>query len=372
MPEPTLSPYHHRLTALQEAIETSDLDGIILNPGSTLYFLTGLDFHLMERPVLLFIGAQGAPRMVLPALEKMKLNESPYPIKADTYGEDPDTWPAKITGILGGDVSRLGGERRGLRFLETDLISQAAPQSTLVAADALIARIRGRKDRAEIEKMRRAVAVAETALRATLQTVRGGMTERELSDELIIQLLRAGSTLDLPFAPIVSFGENSANPHASPGARQLREGDLVLIDWGARVDGYVSDLTRVFAYGDVPEKLRDIARIVEKANLAAQAVSRAGVTVEQVDHAARSVIEQAGYGDAFVHRTGHGLGLEAHEEPYIRAGNDSKLEVGHAFTIEPGIYLENLGGVRIEDDVVVTEDGIEVLGTLPRELVSIG
>src|SRR5690606_5202329 len=157
---------------------------------------------------LLVIPANGAPRLMLPELEKLKLAEAPYEIISETYGEDPRRWPNVLTRVLDGVEGRVGAERRGLRFLETDLISRASGGVELVAADELVARVRGRKDAAEVSVMRKAVEIAQTAVETTVSAIREGMTERELSSELVLNLLRAGSSLDLPFAPIVSFGEN--------------------------------------------------------------------------------------------------------------------------------------------------------------------
>ncbi len=360
--------FAHRLQRFQDRIREAGLGALVLTPGATLTYLTGLDFHLMERPVLLVVPADGDARILLPQLETLKLERAPFAIDAVPYGEDPTTWPRQAAAALDGIGGKIGGETRGLRFLETRLIDQALPGVELVPGDAVVAEVRGRKDAAEIAIMRRAVVAAETAVEKTVARVREGMTEREMATELVAQLRAAGSQDDLPFNPIVAFGENSADPHAAPTDRKLRRGDLVLIDWGARIDGYASDLTRVFAFGEVSDELKKVAEIVEKANLAAQRVSKPGVEAGAVDRAARGVIEDAGYGAYFTHRTGHGLGLETHEEPYIRGDNTQRLEPGHAFTIEPGIYLAGKGGVRIEDDVIVTEDGIEVLSTLPRGL----
>ncbi len=365
-------PYTKRLTALRQQLASRGLSALLLNPGPTLHYVTGLDFHLMERPVLLAIRSEGPPRLLLPELEVLKLDSAPYAIEAEAYGEDPKGWPAALARVLDGIEGRVGAEPRGLRLLETRLIEQAKSGIELVPADELVADVRGRKDAREIATMRRAVEIAEEAVEKTLAEIREGMTEQALAEALVLNLLRAGSSLDLPFAPIVSFGENSANPHASPTSRALRTGDLILIDWGARYEGYVSDLTRVFAFGEVPEELQEIARLVEKANLAAQAAARPGVEAGAVDRAARDTITEAGYGPLFRHRTGHGLGMEAHEEPYMRGDNTQPLEPGHAFTIEPGVYKSGLGGVRIEDDVVVTDTGIDVLSTLPRGLRSVG
>ena len=183
--------------------------------------------------------------------------------------------------------------------------------------------------------------------------------------------MRGGSQPELPFAPIVSSGPNSANPHVSPGERRLQPGDLLVVDWGARVDGYISDLTRTFAIGEVEAGYRKIHQIVREANAAGRAAGKPGVPCAAVDQAARAVIEKAGYGQYFTHRTGHGIGLEAHEEPYLRSDNTQLLEPGMTYTVEPGIYLPGRNGVRIEDNMVITENGAECLGDMPRELQAI-
>ena len=368
---PADSRYASRLAALQGALAAAGLEGVVLNPSASFHHLTGLDFHVMERPVLLVVPAEGMPRLLLPELEALKLENAPFPLHHWTYGENPATWAGVAAHALG-SLQKVGAEGRGLRLLELDLLRQARPGLEVVAADALIGAARACKDADEIELMLEATRIAEKAVEATLAGVREGMTEKELSQELVLQLLGAGSSLDLPFAPIVSFGENSANPHASPTDRRLRQGDLVLIDWGARYQGYASDLTRVYAFGDVPDELAHIAGVVERANAAGREATRPGVPAGDVDRAARGVIEREGYGALFVHRTGHGLGLETHEEPYMRGDNAALLEAGNVFTVEPGIYKAGLGGVRIEDDVVVTPTGARVLSTLPRGLRPIG
>jgi Xaa-Pro dipeptidase len=202
--------------------------------------------------------------------------------------------------------------------------------------------------------------------------VRPGISERAIASELTLQLLRHGSDSEFPFAPIVSGGPNSANPHASPSERPLQTGDLLVIDWGAIYNGYISDLTRTFAIGQVDEEYRRIHEIVQQANGAGRQAGGPGVPCEVVDQAARRVIEQAGYGVYFTHRTGHGIGMEGHEHPYIRAGNTDALRPGMTYTVEPGIYLPGRNGVRIEDNMLVTEAGVETLSDLPRELITLG
>ncbi len=216
--------------------------------------------------------------------------------------------------------------------------------------------------------MRKAVVIAEAALETTLNSIGVGKSEREIAAKLTLNLLREGSDVVLPFSPIVSSGPNSANPHAEPGERILRDGDLLVIDWGASYNGYISDLTRTFAIGSVDQEFQEISKLVAEANAAGKAAAEPNRSAGSVDQAVRQVIETGGYGANFTHRTGHGIGMEAHEEPYIRSGNPLVLQSGMAFTIEPGIYLQGRGGVRIEDNIVVTNDGAECLSSLPREL----
>jgi Xaa-Pro dipeptidase len=226
------------------------------------------------------------------------------------------------------------------------------------------------KDTAEISSMRQAVKIAEDALLATLPIIKPGICESDISAELTIQLLRAGSDPSLAFYPIVAGGPNSANPHSEPGSRQLQWGDMLIIDWGAVYRGYCSDLTRTFAIGNVSDnEMHHVAAAVRDANLAAQRACKPAIAAGQIDDAARELITQAGYGPYFNHRVGHGIGMEGHEPPYLFAENQQLLAEGMTFTIEPGIYLPGRGGVRIEDNMVITSSGVECLSDLPRELI---
>jgi Xaa-Pro dipeptidase len=362
---------HARLDRLSLALERAGLHAIALNPGPTLQYLSGVSFHLMERPVVLLVAPGRDPALVLPELELPKVGMFPYRVEAFAYGEDPSTWEAVFRSAVRAldlDGRRIGVEPRQMRLLEFRYVKSGAPDADFPEATAVLSELRLRKDRAEIEAMRRAVHIAQAALESTLPSVRIGMTERELAAELLTQLLRQGSDPELPFAPVVSAGPNSANPHASPTDRKLQVGDLLVIDWGAAHDGYISDLTRTYALGRVDAELEKIHTIVQQANAAGRAAAQPGAPCGAVDTAARAVIEAAGYGKYFTHRTGHGIGMEAHEDPYMRSDNRQPLEPGMAFTVEPGIYLPERNGVRIEDNLVITESGAEVLSDMPREL----
>ena len=364
-----------RLDKLNASLSTGGLDSVVLNPGPTLSYLTGLNFHLMERPVVLFFAKDQTPALVLPELELQKVANLPYKLQVFSYSENPAEWDAafrKAAQALGLDGKRIGVELRQLRLLEFRYVKNAAPEADFPDAGDALSQLRLRKDKTEVEAMRRAVQIAQSALEATIPLIKIGMTEKELSAELVMQLFKHGSEPEMPFSPIVSSGPNSANPHASPSDRKLQAGDLLVVDWGAAHGGYISDLTRTFAVGEVDAEYAKIHKIVQEANAAGRAASKPGVPCASVDKAARDVIEQAGYGKYFTHRTGHGIGMEGHEDPYMRGDNMQLLEPGMAFTVEPGIYLAGRNGVRIEDNVVITESGADVLSDMPREMRVVG
>jgi Xaa-Pro dipeptidase len=364
-----------RLEKLNASLRNSGLDAVALNPGSTLTYLTGAHFHLMERPVVLLVAPGQDPALILPELEMLKVEHIPYSVQAFPYGENPSAWGdvfRNAVQALGLSGKRIGVETEHMRLLEYNFIQAGAPSAEFPDASETLGLLRLRKEPQEVERMRKAVKIAQAALEATLPLIKIGMTERELAAELVVQLLHNGSDAGLPFTPIVSGGPNSANPHASPTDRKLQAGDLLVIDYGAAFDDYISDITRTFAVGEVDAEFEKIHKIVQEANAVGRAVGKPGVPCAEVDKAARGVIEQAGYGEYFRHRTGHGIGMEAHEHPYMRGDNMQLLEPGMAYTVEPGIYLAGRNGVRVEDNVVVTETDSESLSDLPREMRVVG
>ena len=365
----------HRLDRLKSILSESDQDALVLNPGASLYHLSGFHFHLMERPVVLFIPRSGTPALVLPALEMLKMKEMPIQVVSFPYGDNPATWVEsfrKAVDFLGMKKCSVGIEPTCLRALEMNFLQSALPDASFPDASPQLSEWRICKDADEISSIRQAVKIAETALTSTLPFIHIGVTEKEIFTELSLQLIRAGSDLNMAFQPIVSGGPNSANPHAEPSGRKLVNGDLLVIDWGAVFNGYVSDLTRTFAVGDVDQEFKQIAAVTAEANTAGRAACRPGINAGEVDLAARKVIQASGYGEYFTHRTGHGIGLEGHEPPYIFGENSLVLKPGMVFTIEPGIYLPGRNGVRVEDNIVITSNGAETLSSLPRELRILG
>ncbi len=367
--------YPARLKRLRAALAAAKLDCVAAIAGPNLLYLTGLAFHLSERPTVGFFPAQGDPVIVAGSLEESKITTgAPYAVKSFTYTDSggPAAAFGQAVQALKLGKTRLGVEGRRMRVMEYQFLEEAAPGLKIDPAEEIFAALRMTKDEAEIALMRKATVIAETALQNTLPKIKPGLTEREISAELVVQTLRAGSDAELPFAPIVASGPNSALPHAFVTDRVIEKGDLLTLDWGAATGGYFSDLTRTFAIGEISPELKKIYELVKGANAAGRAAARPGVTCASVDAAARQVITDGGYGEYFTHRVGHGLGMEGHEDPSMHGSNTLKLAAGMTFTVEPGIYLPHQGGVRIEDDMVVTQDGAESLSTYPRELQSIG
>jgi Xaa-Pro dipeptidase len=363
-----------RFEKLQKAIIDFGFDGVILNPGASLEYLTGLSFHLMERPVILLFVPGKKPALILPELEKVKLEACPIEFTAAFFGDNPaERTVAFRNALTGFDLNgkKIAVEPTRLRFLEMEYLRETTPQAKFVDGSAVFHRLRLHKDAQEITAMRKAVDIAQVAFQKLIPFIHIGKTEHELANRLTSLLLEGGSDPELPFQVILSSGPNSANPHAEPSERKLQTGDLVVVDWGASYQGYASDLTRTLVMGDPNSEQKAIAASVLRANQAGRAAGKPGIAAGDVDRAARAEIERDGFGKYFTHRTGHGLGMEAHEAPYMFAENLEHLEAGMVYTVEPGIYLPGKGGVRIEDDVVATTDGSETLSDLPRELVVI-
>ncbi len=359
-----------RVERLQEEAGQKGLDCMALVPGANLFYLTGLSFHLSERPVVGLFPVDRPPAIVLPGLEAPKLEQAaceftPYPYSDE---EGPALAFHQACATLELAEARIGVEGLRMRLMEVRYLERYAPGCQLVPADEVTAALRMVKDEGELDLMRRATAVAEVALHNLFDQLRAGMTEREVAGLLMVELLRAGGE-GMPFQPIVVAGPNAASPHSTPSDRPIRPGDLVVVDCGATVGGYASDITRTVGIGSPPEEMAQVYAVVHEANAAGRAAAGPGVAAQEVDRAARAVIAAAGYGEFFIHRTGHGLGLEGHEPPYIVAGNEMPLRSGMTFTVEPGVYLPGKGGVRIEDDVVITPQGAESLTNFPRELI---
>jgi Xaa-Pro dipeptidase len=348
------------------------LDAVVLVPGANLRYFTGLDFHLSERPLLAIVSAAGLA-LVLPELEVPQLAARPELAARVFSWSDEAGYEGAFRAALR-DLELLdqvvGIDSMTMRAGEYLALLAEAPDLQLRRAEGALMALRARKEPDELAAIRAAVALSERALERLLPELSAGQSEGQIAERLGELLGEEGSE-GHAFAPLVQSGPNSALPHGAPSARQLGPGEPLLIDYGGRKGGYPADITRTLFVGEPTPELAHIFELVSAANHAAVAAVAPGVAMQEVDRAARRVIQEAGYGAQFIHRTGHGLGLEVHESvPQLAEGVVAPLEPGMVMTIEPGIYLPGVGGVRLEDVVVVTATGAEVLTRLPHELVS--
>lgn len=364
----------NRISHLQNIMRDNELHAVALNPSPNLVYLTGLDFHLFERPIVVIVPQDGDLIAVLPGFESGKLSSSASHITPFTYDDNPSSWGyafQKAADYLDIKNPVIGLDPLHFRYLEYQFLSGAFLSAHIIPFGDQISSLRTCKDNSEIEKMEKAVSIAQLALNQLIPTIRLGQTEREIANRLSILLLQNGSDNDNQFTPIVASGPNSANPHHTPGERKINKGDALLIDWGARYQGYYSDLTRNIFLGNPPADYLQIYEAVRIGNQSGREHGRPGLPAGSIDQVTRQTIEARGYGPLFTHRTGHGLGMEEHEPIYIFSENTTPLQPGMVYTVEPGIYIPDRFGVRIEDDVVVTTDGCRSISDYSRDLIII-
>lgn len=362
----------NRSRVLAELERAAGLDCVALMPGPNLKYVSGLTLFASERPIVAFFPVGRRPALLLPELEKGRAASiTQGSVDLVTYNDQEGYSGAFARVVLDLDLDgkRIAVEYRHMRVLELRQLEDAAPNACFVALEDALPHLRLAKDVDELAAMRGAIEITERSLHDLISRPLIGLTERQIASKLSQLMIDAGA--DSVAFVIVVAGPNSADPHKEPSDRPIQAGDLMTIDCGAFWRGYPADITRTFAVGSISGKLAEIVEVVRRANAAGKAAVRPGVAAQEIDRAARKVICDAGYGQYFIHRTGHGLGIEVHEPPYIVEGNEQFLIPGMVFTVEPGIYIPGLGGVRIEDDVVVTKDGIDCLTTFPRELMTL-
>lgn len=360
--------FEQRQQQLHTLRKRAGLDAIALVPGANLTYLTGLPWHASERATLALLAEAGLYWLV-PTLEAAKLQGHAADVFAYSDHEGPAQAAEALAVALGGRGLRLGMEPLHMRVFEHDMLARHLAPRAFEDATPLLSQLRSVKDANEVQNLKRAMVLTEAILQKTIDAMRPGQSELEVA--MRFQQLAYAHQAHASFPPIVASGPNGGNPHAVPGGRTIQVGDVVTLDVGVYVEGYPGDITRNVAVGPIDPVFEALHDVVLQANRAGVAAAGPGVPAQQVDQAARAVIEAAGYGAQFIHRTGHGLGLEVHEPPYIVAGNDAALVPGNVFTVEPGVYLPQRGGVRVEDDCLITETGVEVLTTFPRELIRI-
>ena len=361
-----------RYEKLRTVSRSLSLDAIALVPGANFQRLFNINFHQNERPLMVVVPSIGAPAAVVPNLELGSFSAINFEGKVFDWQDQHGFQSAFDSLFEHVNVERIGVEGQAMRVFVHHAMKAANNSLDIIDAQREIAALRLRKNKVEIAALRKAIAVSETALKSTIDQVRVGMSEKQIESALVQNLFAAGAD-DMSFEPIVAAADNSAKPHANARSDyQIKTGDALLIDFGARVDGLCADITRTFFIQKCSDVQRSVYETVLAANMAGCEVVAPSVSAHSIDDVASKVLENSVYGHWIRHKTGHGLGRDIHEDPYIMRGNDELLEPGMVFTIEPGLYHSNDFGVRIEDDILVTDTGCDMLTQFDKSLTIIG
>ena len=355
-----------RLAALREKMQATRTGLVAVGPGSHMDWILGFHPHPDERPCLLLIAPE-KEAFLMPALNAEGSREF---TDIAFFNWADDVGPVEALNEALAAIDATAPDRVALdETMRADfallLLDALPPDTARDFTPETLGALRMRKDSTEYKKLKMNAGIADRAMQAAFSKVKPGMTENEVAAEIRAHFSSEGAS---PQFWIVGSGGNGAFPHHSASEKVISEGDAVVIDIGGRKQGFPSDITRMAVIGEPPEGYGQIHSIVEKAVQAALKAAKPGVLAKEVDAAARRVISDAGYGEYFVHRTGHGMGIDGHEPPYINATSDTVLEEGTVFSIEPGIYLPGRFGIRLEDIVILREDGPEILSSLPRDV----
>ena len=338
------------LIRLRAWMKSAGAGAAFITDPVSIGYLTGFLAEPHERLLALVVTEAGAA-LIVPGLEEETASRTAQDVELRIWLDGTDPW-REVSAALQGAGGGLAVEKNHLTLQSWErLQALASPEAAPLDAGSVIRAMRALKDPIELARLERAAQISDQVTMRALASVEPGRSELEIANE--VEMLIASAGAQLSFETIVGTGTNTALPHLRPGPHRIREGDLFLIDCGAAWEGYRGDISRTIVVGESDRRQRDVFSVVLEAHDAALAEVRAGVSAGQVDAAARAVIRGAALGDFFIHRTGHGLGLEAHEHPSLDPGSDTVLETGMVITIEPGVYLPGWGGVRLEDDVVV-------------------
>lgn len=366
------SPSETRFAAFRQIARDLAVDAVALVPGANFNRAMGIGFHTSERPVVVVVPAQGSPLAIVPELELDSFALARFDGEILPW-RDQDGYRPAFAALAGKcRLQSLAVEGQAMRVFVHHAFAAANPGLRVIDAEDQISATRLCKDQAEITALERAIAISQEALALTLDTTRIGMTEKQVENILVTNLMGAGAE-EMSFAPIVAAGANAARPHAH--ARHdyaIRPGDALLLDFGAKWGGMCADITHTVFAGHVSDRHRAMFETVLAANLAGQAACLPGAAAGSVDDAAASVLEASPFARHILTRTGHGLGREVHEAPYIMRGNQQVLQAGMVFTVEPGLYAAGEVGIRIEDNLLITASGHRCLTSIDRNLRIVG
>jgi len=361
--------FERKLKRLKELADKQEIDGFFVVSEPNMRYFTGFSALAIERLAGLVVPVNGEePVLVVPKLEEEKALKFSFfkDIRSYSDAENPAELLGKVLRELKLTKGKLGIEG-SLPFKFYKMLKDVAPSLEVVDTSDVFQKLRSKKSVEEIRLMKKAACIVVKGIKAGIESIKVGTTELKVAFEIEREIKESGGE-SVPFCIVLS-GENSALPHGNTSKRKIKKGDAVVMDIGATFNGYYADVTRTVFVGEASRKQREVYETVLKAQENAVKTVKPQVKARKVDETARKIITEAGYGEFFTHRTGHGLGLEVHEEPYISQANETPLEPGMTFTVEPGIYLPNKFGVRIEDDVAVTEKGRTVLNKLSKELL---
>lgn len=356
-----MSEFPERILRAQSAMKERGVEAMCFSVGSDLPYLTGYRAMALERVTMFVVPLEGQATLIVPALEvpRVEIPDEAFSVIGWSETEDPI---ALIDSTLGDVHSVAFGDETWSRFLLQ--LQDANPARSYCPASDLMAMLRMQKSTGEIAALRQAAQTVDTVVEEMAEVTFSGRSEIEVAREFVERAISGGH--DSMEFWIVASGPNGASPHHEPGDRIIAHGDAVVVDFGGRQDGYCSDTTRMFLVGDAPYGFNTAFDVLLLAQMQTVGHVKPGVTAHSVDALAREIITDAGYGELFIHRTGHGIGMDTHEHPYLVEGNDQILTEGMVFSIEPGIYNPGEWGMRIEDIVAVTQDGVERLNRSDR------
>ncbi|MEA1963912.1 MAG: Xaa-Pro peptidase family protein [Candidatus Aerophobetes bacterium] len=363
-----------RLGRFTREIKLANVNLTFITSSVSIYYLTGILITPYERLVVLIVSENGRIIIFVPKLEEERIKENSKKISQRlevVSWDDKEDAVLKLSNVVKNlglrSISNIAIEKKDINLATFEKFTNVFANIRWKEADGILENLRLLKDEQEIKCVSSAVAYTDKAFEYFFKCLGSGKTELEMVDVVSTYFKKLGSKIEGPSFEIqVVSGKKSANPHGIPGSRKIEKGDFVILDMGVKVGGYCSDMTRTFIVGNYSEKQREIYETVLEAQREAINIVKPGIAMQKVDEAARAYIESKGYGEYFTHRTGHGIGLEIHERPFVGSQNKNLLKEGMIFTIEPGIYISGIGGVRIEDDILVTDKGVKVIGSYPK------
>lgn len=359
---------NQRIEQLFQWMKRDSIDAAWITSSENVYYLTGCYVEPHERLFGLFLFAKGDAILIFPKMERATVRNAAWKHTTISYDDAQDPWRL-FQSQFDQDLIKINTmaiEKESIVYSRVEQLMTVLPKGVeMIGADHAINQIRMIKDQDEIKNIQEACQLADEAMQIGVASIKEGCTELDIVAKIEFEMKRKGIQ-EMAFQTIVLFGEKTALPHGRPDRTRLKEGDLILIDLGVRINGYCSDLTRTFAFQSVTERQKKMMETVLQAQQAALRHCKPQTQIGDIDHAARSIITQAGWGEYFIHRTGHGLGLGIHEYPSISGDHRGYLQPGMVITIEPGIYIPKVGGVRVEDDVYISDDGYQRLTQFPR------